>query len=253
MTPPTAEGGALRSQDPRTSADPTGLDGTVLRLDPDTGDAAARQPGHGRPQRAAGSSPTACATRSASRSGPGTTEVYVGDVGWLTGRRSTASRTPTSQVRNFGWPCYEGIGRQSGYDGAGLNICENLYAAGAAPYRPLSPTTTPRRSPARAARPAPRRSRASRSTTAATFPAAYRGAMFFADYTRSCIWVMFAGADGRRTRHATGVRRRAASPVDLEIGPGGDLYYADVDRGSIQRIRAINPNQAPDGRVRRLA
>ena len=29
------------------------------------------------------------------------------------------------------------------------------------------------------------------------------------------------------------------------MGPNGDLYYADVGRGTIQRIRAINPNQAP--------
>ena len=37
MTPPTAEGGALRSQDIRTTADPTGLDGAILRVNPDTG------------------------------------------------------------------------------------------------------------------------------------------------------------------------------------------------------------------------
>ena len=37
MTPPTAEGGALRSQDVRTTSDPAGLDGTILRVDPATG------------------------------------------------------------------------------------------------------------------------------------------------------------------------------------------------------------------------
>ena len=37
LTPPTAEGGALRSQDLRTSGDPVGLDGTVIRVDPATG------------------------------------------------------------------------------------------------------------------------------------------------------------------------------------------------------------------------
>ena len=35
--PPTAEGGALRSQDLRTSGDPVTLDGAILRVDPDTG------------------------------------------------------------------------------------------------------------------------------------------------------------------------------------------------------------------------
>ena len=33
-------------------------------------------------------------------------------------------------MENFGWPCYEGNGRQPGYDGANLNICESLYTAG---------------------------------------------------------------------------------------------------------------------------
>ena len=34
LAPPTAEGGALRSQDLRTTTDPTSLDGAVLRVDP---------------------------------------------------------------------------------------------------------------------------------------------------------------------------------------------------------------------------
>ena len=37
QTPPLAEGGALRSQDLRTSGDPVSLDGTLLRIDPATG------------------------------------------------------------------------------------------------------------------------------------------------------------------------------------------------------------------------
>ena len=32
----------LRSQDVRTQGDPTGLDGTLIRIDPDTGNAAGR-------------------------------------------------------------------------------------------------------------------------------------------------------------------------------------------------------------------
>ena len=34
LTPPTAEGGALRAQDLRTAGDPVGLDGTIIRIDP---------------------------------------------------------------------------------------------------------------------------------------------------------------------------------------------------------------------------
>ena len=36
-TPPTAEGGSLRSQDIRTTGDPTGLSGAIIRVDPATG------------------------------------------------------------------------------------------------------------------------------------------------------------------------------------------------------------------------
>ena len=38
----------------------------------------------------------------------------------------------------------------------------------------------------------------------------------------------------------------AANPVNLEIGPGGDLYYADFDGGTIRRIRyTSSANQPP--------
>jgi glucose/arabinose dehydrogenase len=37
LSPPTAEGGALRSQDLRTRDDPVGLNGAILRLEPSTG------------------------------------------------------------------------------------------------------------------------------------------------------------------------------------------------------------------------
>ncbi len=47
-TPPTAEGGALRSQDIRSAGDPTGGDGAILRVDPDTGAALPDNPGRQR-------------------------------------------------------------------------------------------------------------------------------------------------------------------------------------------------------------
>ncbi len=47
LTPPTAEGGALRSQDTRTGADPASLDGTIIRVNPDTGAALPDNPNAG--------------------------------------------------------------------------------------------------------------------------------------------------------------------------------------------------------------
>jgi hypothetical protein len=67
--------------------------------------------------------------------------------------------------------------------------------------------------------------------------------MFVADYTRRCIWAMPAGAGGlpdasKRRTFVGG----AAQPVDLQIGPGGDLFYVDLG-GTIRRIRYFNQNQ----------
>ena len=129
--PPTA-GGAVRSQDLRTSGDPVSLDGTVIRVDPDTGAALADNPLAGQTDPNARRiiaygmrNPFRFTTR------PDTDELWVGDVGWNDWEEINVLRPPTP-VENFGWPCYEGAGRQGGYDGANLNICENLYAAGPA-------------------------------------------------------------------------------------------------------------------------
>ena len=59
---------------------------------------------------------------------PGTDEIWVGDVGLIRWDEINRIANPTdSTVENFGWPCYEGNDRQPSFDGANLNICENLY------------------------------------------------------------------------------------------------------------------------------
>ena len=59
---------------------------------------------------------------------PGTDELWIGDVGWNDWEEINVLPRGGA-VQNFGWPCYEGNGRQSGYDGTNLNICEGLYSA----------------------------------------------------------------------------------------------------------------------------
>ena len=250
LAPPTAEGGALRSQDLRTTADPTTLDGAILRVNPDTGAAAAGNPliastdvnarriiAHGL------RNPFRFTIR------PGTSEVWLGDVGWNTWEEINRIVDPLGTVENFGWPCYEGSGTQSGYDAANLAICENLYAAGGvvAPYYAYN----------HAAQVVAGESCPTGSSSIAglafyqggSYPTQYNGALFFADYSRDCIWVMFPGTNGlpnpanRLTFAST-----ASNPVDLQIGPGGDLFYADFDGGSIRRIRYVGtPPPPPTG------
>ena len=57
---------------------------------------------------------------------------------------------------------------------------------------------------------------------------------------------MFAGAGGDpdpATRVSFDVG--ADVPVDLEIGPGGDLYYVDIYGGDVRRISYAPGNQPP--------
>ena len=251
QTAPTAEGGALRSQDLRTSGDPVGLSGTVIRVDPKTG---AGMPGN---PLANSSDPNARRIvahgfrnpfRLTTR--PGTNEIWVGDVGWATWEEINRIPTPADgTVDNMGWPCYEGDLRQPEYDAANLSICENLYAAGpsavTAPYFRYhhNDNVVPGE-----ACPTGSSSISGLSFAFAdggNYPAEYRG-LFFADFSRNCIWSAPLGTDGlpdmsKRRAFATS----AAGPVDLQIGPGGDLFYADLNGNTIHRISYTAGNTPP--------
>ena len=251
MTPPTAEGGALRSQDIRTSADPTSLDGAVIRVNPDTGAALPDNPN------ASSSDPNtrriiAYGLRNPFRWAfrPGTSDIYLGDVGWSTWEE--INRLPTGgAVENFGWPCYEGNARQGGYDAANVNICENLYSAGAGAITPPLYTYNHASKVSNESCPTGGSSISGVAFyTGSTFPSQYSNAMFFSDYSRNCIWVMFPGADGTpdpATRQP--FYPDANGPVDMQIGPDGALWWVSLNADAVRRVQSNNPNNAPTARA----
>jgi glucose/arabinose dehydrogenase len=238
QTAPGAQGGALRAQDLRTNGDPAGFNGTVLRINPATGAALPDNPlvahadANARRIIAYGlRNPFRMTAR------PGTDEIWIGDVGWRTWEEINRVVDPTAGALNFGWPCYEGSGRQSAYDAANLTVCEDLYAE---PGGMTPPFFSYREGTAVVAGEACAVGNSSLSGVAfyegGAYPAEYKGALFFADYSRQCIWVMFPGANGvpdpaRRATFLTG-----AFPVDLQTGPGGDLFYVDIVGGTIRRV-----------------
>jgi glucose/arabinose dehydrogenase/PKD repeat protein len=249
LTPPTAEGGALRSQDLRTAGDPVTLDGTILRVDPITGEGLSDNPLSGHADANARRivayglrNPFNLTVR------PGTNDIWIGDVGWNTWEEINRIVNPVDgAVRNFGWPCYEGSGRQSGYDAADLAICENLYAQAGAVLSPVYAYNHADRVVTGETCPTGSSSISGLAFyESGSYPAAYTGALFFSDYSRDCIWVMFTGADGLPdpAQRATMVAG-AANPVDLRIGPNGDLFYVDFNGGTIRRITFFSANQPP--------
>ena len=249
MGDPAGEGGALRSQDVRSGGDPTTLHGSIIRVDPATGAALPTNPMFASAD-ANNRRIIAYGLRNPFRftMRPGTSELWVGDVGWNAWEEIDRVVVPTdAAVENFGWPAYEGAGRQGGYDNANLPLLESLYAAGAAahsaPYYAYNHAS--------AVVPGSGEPTGGSSIsglafyTGGNYPAQYRDALFFSDYSRDRIYVMYPGTNGLPDPSNRGVFvGPAQNPVHLEIGPGGDLFYVDFN-GSIRRISYSAVNRPP--------
>jgi glucose/arabinose dehydrogenase len=255
LSPPGAEGGALRSQSVRRTDGPATLDGAVLRIDPATGAGVPGNPFF------------ASADANARRivvyglrnpfritQRPGTDELWVGDVGWNTWEEINRVVAPASATAsNFGWPCYEGASPQGGYQGAGLNLCSSLYST---PGSVIAPYYAYNHSACVVNYSGCHTGGSSITGVAfyqgGFYPTQYNGALFFADHSRNEIWAMLPGTNGlpdpSRLQSFVGVDTTggaAGHPVDLKIGPGGDVFYVDMDDGTVHRITYTAANQPP--------
>lgn len=246
---PTNQGGALRAQDLRTSGDPVTLDGAILRVDPNTGAALPDNPLF------ANSDPNARriiahGLRNPFRFTlrPGTREVWVGDVGWSTWEEiNVIPDSIDGSVENFGWPCYEGTPTQNGY--ASLAICQGLYSA--APGTVTSPFFSYHHND----RVVPNEVCGVGSSsisglafyTGTDYPVELRGALFFADYSRSCIWAMLPGVGGvPDPANRLTIRSATGGPVFLTTGPAGDVFYTGLNDDRVHRLRFVSSvNQPP--------
>jgi glucose/arabinose dehydrogenase len=255
LSPPGAEGGALRSQSVRRTDGPATLDGTVLRIDPATGAGVSGNPFFASPD-ANARRIVAYGLRNPFRitQRPGTDELWIGDVGWNTWEEINRVVAPASATAsNFGWPCYEGASPQGGYQGAGLNLCSSLYST---PGSVIAPYYTYNHSACVVNYTGCHTGGSSITGVAfyqgGSYPTQYNGALVFADHTRNEIWAMLPGTNGlpdpSRLQSFVGVDATggaAGHPVDLKIGPGGDLFYVDMDDGTVHRITFAAANQPP--------
>ena len=254
LTVPTAEGGALRSQDIRTNGDPLGLSGSLIRVDPASGNPSS-DPNTTETNQSILNQKRIVAYglrnpfRIAIR--PGTNDVWIADVGW--DRTEEINRVGADPTPNFGWPCYEGTVRR--YDN-GLNLCNSLFSSGGAtaPYfsyehgAPVDPTDGCSATNGSAVTGLRFYQRV--AAQSAAFPAAYDGALFFGDNSRSCIWVMKPGTNGLPDPAGAKLfEPTQQGVVDIELGPDGALYYVSLDGSRIYRIAYESSNRAPTARV----
>ncbi len=241
---PPGEGGALRSQDLETTADPVGLSGTIVRVDPDTGLAAPTNPLINDPDQNARRviayglrNPFRFAAR------PGSSELWIADVGWEDAEEINVlpDRAGSTAPLNFGWPCYEGFVRQPGYESAELPICQAMYTGNSRfPYQP------PWRAFVRPHPSNPPGTIDAGSISAITFyegpnyPSEYHRALFFADYVVSRIY-MVRDTDGDGVPDDPAAvevfAEGSAGIVHLIPGPAGDLFFTQIFSGRLVRIR----------------
>jgi glucose/arabinose dehydrogenase len=252
-TPPSAEGGALRAQDARTAGDPQGLSGAIVRIDPDTGLA---EPGN--PYIASADlnrrRVIAYGMRNPYRFTfrPGTEELWAADVGWANHEEiNRISDINDATAENFGWPCYEGTDPQGSYFATGLTLCNNLFNEPIQAERAVDPYISYTHADPVITGETCDLSEGSAATGVAFYedggyPAPFDGAMFVADYTRQCVWVVYpdgAGLPDWSTRQVFLAHGRFIT--DMEIGPGGDLYWVNAGAGSVERVQYYAGNRPP--------
>lgn len=162
---------------------------------------------------------------------PGTFTPYLGDVGWGTYEEINVA----SAGANLGWPCYEGYFRQRGYEPKA--VCQALYARGAGAVKPplhvwdhgVGQTAT-----------------GGAFYTGSAYPAQWRGAYFFADYSQKWIHALRVDENdqlvpGSVVSFATAV----GGLVELGTLPDANLYFVDILAGEVRRIRYTAGNTPP--------
>ena len=149
---------------------------------------------------------------------PGTTRMFINDVG-----QSTWEEIDNGVAgANYGWPITEGPTTDPRFRspifayGHGSSTTGGCAITGGAFYNPA----------------------------VARFPANYLGKYFFADFCSGWIRVL-----DPVTRTAFAFASGIASPVDLQVGSDGALYYLARGGGVVVKIQFDLPKPAPDFNV----
>jgi glucose/arabinose dehydrogenase/chitodextrinase len=178
---------------------------------------------------------------------PGTTDVYIGDVGW-----NDWEEIDFGKGANFGWPCYEGgvvsgggneggnttSRRQSAYQSASSTSasCAALYAQG------LSAVTRPvfayNHGTDGAGGSGGASANAGAFYTGDVYPAQYRDALFIADYNRRWVRYLRFDASGNATVHGFLHENSGIGIVQVVAGPDTNLYVV-LYRSSGSEVRRV--------------
>ena len=149
---------------------------------------------------------------------PGTGRIYINDVGQNTWEEVNEGMPG----RNFGWPTTEGAFSSASFP----QFTNPLYTYAHSGTTPSGCAIT---------------GGTFYNPSTVTFPAAYLGKYFFADYCGN--WVYFI--DPANPATASLFAASIAAPVDLKVGPDGALYYLSRGTNAVGRIRPTPTSSAP--------
>lgn len=221
--------------------DTTGYNGTILRVDPITGGAMSNNPYFG--GRVDDDRIIAYGLRNPFRFAipQYMSDIWVGDVGgayWEEINKIVSAKD--SVVENFGWPCYEGAGKRGEFDALNTPLCNALYAKNSvtAPYYYYSHNGGTASISGLAFYPG------------GNYPAEYKGALFFTDYSQNWLKAMqTGGADRPNPALVKTVIDTGMTAVDVQAGPGGDIFYANFVDGTVHRLVYNSANTPPVARA----
>ena len=214
--------------------DPASWVGAILRVDPASGNGLADNPFYNGNPASNISKTWVYGLRNPYRFSfdPGSGELLIGDVGqdaWEAIHRG-------SRGTNYGWPCYEGGSHlYPVYQNTAL--CQGEYARG--PRPPIYSYGHTQNGGAITA---------GEWYHGTTYPAAYRGAHFFADYSQG--WIKYLAPDGSGGYSAHDFAADAPSGgltsgiVQLRAGPDTNLYWTSVTNGAVYRLRYTGAGNA---------
>ena len=180
---PCGDGGALRAQST------TNLAGNIARMDPQTGATTTLAYGFRNPYRITFQ--------------PGTSNLYVGDVGWYTAEELNLVDT-AGAVTNHGWPCREGTGPMSVY--ADLPACAGV--TGTAPIHSYTHDG---------------------ENAAISAVGWHDGRVYYGDYHRREIRSVTPTGSGDR------LERSGPMPVDM-VSTDEGLVYVDIGAGTVRSL-----------------
>jgi glucose/arabinose dehydrogenase len=212
---------------PEGPQNPETLIGAIMRIDPVTGDGLPDNPFYNDDPTSNRSKTWVHGLRNPFRFGFDSTsgKMIIGDVG----QNAWESLHQATPGTNYGWPCYEGGNHVYGVY-QNTTLCQAEYAKG--PREPLYTYGHTERGG---------------SVTAGdwyhgtTYPEAYHGAYFFADYSQG--WVKYLTPDGAGGYEVNdfafdgGFGGVTSGIVQLVGGSDSNLYWVSITNGTVYRLR----------------